>query len=139
MMGVASPSVGIPLSSGAQVYKWGGGGTTSSFVIVGEDTQVVEVSLAPGEVVRSEPGTIMHMHQSLQPQITSDQVFGHAIGSPSCPSFCLPRLLCKSSPPHQMASLRTSSQALTSSTHPTYGELPGRCQRAVRCCEGQGL
>ena len=32
------------------------------YAVVGLDSQVVEVQLAPGETIRAEPGVMMHMH-----------------------------------------------------------------------------
>jgi uncharacterized protein (AIM24 family) len=71
-MGAEKTAVGVPMLSGAELFKWGNR-ERSNFAIYGDDNQVVEVSLAPGEVVRTETGGLMHMHHMLEQEVTTDQ------------------------------------------------------------------
>lgn len=68
-------AVGLPLLSGLQIASTKGAIQTTNGVkyqIIGDDIQSVDVMLAPQQMMRTEPGTMIHMHSSLAPDIGTD-------------------------------------------------------------------
>ena len=58
------------------------------YAVVGLDSQVVEVQLAPGETIRAEPGVMMHMHPNTSLKMEMQPMCG-------CKSVCAGESCCK--------------------------------------------
>ena len=61
----------IGLSGYVPVYP-----AAPKYAVVGADSQVVEVQLAPGETIKTEPGVMMHMHPDIKMDISMNPCCG---------------------------------------------------------------
>ena len=67
--------VGVPLLSGMRVHSDSAAAQSINgvqFQVVGHDTQMVEVMVMPQQMVRCEPGAMVHMHSALATDIGTD-------------------------------------------------------------------
>lgn len=73
----------IGLSGYVPVYP-----AAPKYAVVGADSQVVEVQLAPGETIKTEPGVMMHMHPNTKMEMETQPMCG-------CKSICAGESCCK--------------------------------------------
>jgi len=99
-------TMGVPLLSGVQLLPQDSSVQSVNgvqFQVAGSEIQTLEAMLQPQQMMRCEPGAMVHMHHSLYPKIGTDGSFRQALMRCCCAGEAFFRLTYQNNTPEPVA------------------------------------